>query len=84
MVPAALRKDMGLEVGDEVLMGLEDGEARLYTRAHAVRRAQELVRQHVPEGQSLVDDLLEERRREVEEEEAEPVTAGRAKRGAAE
>jgi hypothetical protein len=31
-------------------------------------RAQALVRQFVPEGVSLVDELLEDRRREVEQE----------------
>jgi AbrB family looped-hinge helix DNA binding protein len=71
VVPAALRKAMGLEVGDEILLRLEGGEARLYTREQAIRRAQELVRRYVPEGESLADELLEERRREVEQEEAE-------------
>ncbi len=71
VVPAALRKAMGLKVGDEILLRLEGGEARLYTREQAIRRAQELVRRYVPEGESLVDELLEDRRREVEQEEAE-------------
>ena len=35
----------------------------------AVRRAQDMLRQLVPEGVSLVDELIEDRRREVEEEE---------------
>ncbi len=83
MVPAALRKDMGLEVGDEVLMHFEDGEARLYTRDQAIRRVQEMVRQYVPEGVSLVDELLEDRRREVKQEEEE-TAAWLAKRKAAE
>ncbi len=71
VIPAACRKALGVGPGDEVLMRLEDGELRLYTQAQAVRRAQELVRKHVPEGESLVDDLLAERRREVAQEEAE-------------
>ncbi len=61
VVPAALRKALGLKVGDEVLMRLEDNEVRFYTRAEAIRRAQAMVQQYVPEGVSLVDDLLEER-----------------------
>lgn len=83
VIPAAMRKAMGLEVGEEVLIRFEDGEARLFTRAQAIRRAQELVRRYVPEGVSLVDELLEDRRREVEQEEAE-TAAWQAKNKAAE
>lgn len=71
VIPARLRKALGLKSGDELLIRLEDGELVVYTRAQAIRRAQERVRQYVPEGVSLVDDLLAERRREVEEEERE-------------
>ncbi len=71
VVPADLRRALGLKQGDEVLMRLEDSQVWLYTRAQAIREAQELVRKIVPEGVSLVDELLQERRREVEKEEAE-------------
>lgn len=71
VIPAAYRQAMGVKEGDEVLMRLEDGEVRIYTRAQAIRRAQEIVRRHVPKGVSLVDELMRERRREVEREEAE-------------
>ncbi len=71
VIPAAFRKEMGLKAGDEVLMRLEDGEVTLYTRAQAIRRAQELVRRYVPKDVSLADELIAERRREVEQEEAE-------------
>ena len=80
MVPAALRKAMGLKVGDEVLMRLEDNEMRFYTRAEAIRRAQEMVKQYVPEGVSLVDGLLEERRREVEREEGQATAASKRRK----
>ena len=78
VIPAACRKALGVEPGDEILMRLEDGEVHLYTQAQAIRRAQELVRKYVPEGVSLVDELMKERRREVEMEEAE-AAAWRAK-----
>ncbi len=71
VIPAAFRKEMGLKAGDEVLMRLEDGEVTLYTRAQAIRRAQELVRRYVPKDVSLADELIAERRREVEQEEVE-------------
>ncbi len=68
VIPAAFRKEMGLKAGDEVLMRLEDGEVTLYTRAQAIRRAQEIVRRHVPEGVSLSDELIAERRAEAKRE----------------
>ena len=71
VIPARLRKALGLKPGDELLIRLEDGELVVYTRAQAILRAQERVRQYVPEAVRLVNELLAERRREVEEEERE-------------
>ena len=78
VVPADLRRALGLKQGDEVLMRLEDGQVWLYTRAQAIREAQELVRKAA--GVSMVDDLLKERRLEVENEETEAAASrtGRA------
>ncbi len=83
VIPAAFRKAMGLAEGDEVLMRCEDGEVTLYTQAEAVRRAQALVERYLKDGESMVDDLLQGRRRQVEGEEAE-AAAERARHKAAE
>ena len=45
-----------------VVSALEDEEVSLLAPDCAIRRAQEIVRRYVPEGQSLVDELIEERR----------------------
>ena len=65
MVPSAFRKALGLKPGDPVIVVLDDEEVRLLTPRRAIRRAQEIVRKYVPEGQSLVDELIEERREEA-------------------
>ncbi len=66
VIPAAIRKSLGLRVGDAVTLVLQDnGEVRLLTQAEAVRQAQALVRQHVDKNRSLVDELLAERREET-------------------
>ena len=65
VVPAAFRKALGLKPGDPVIVVLDDEEVRLLTPRRAIRRAQEIVRKYVPEGQSLVDELIEERREEA-------------------
>ncbi len=68
VIPAAIRKALELKEGDTVLWDLVDGEARLTTRRERLRRAQDLVRQYVPEGVSLVDELIAERRAEAARE----------------
>lgn len=69
VVPAAFREALGLKEGDTLIASAESGELKFMTIAAAVRRAQKMLRQFVPEGVSLVDELIEDRRREVEQEE---------------
>lgn len=69
VIPAAIRKSLGLSVGDPVTMVLQDnGEVRLLTQADAVKQAQKLVRQYIPAERSLVEELLAERRTEADKE----------------
>jgi bifunctional DNA-binding transcriptional regulator/antitoxin component of YhaV-PrlF toxin-antitoxin module len=68
VIPAVYRKAMGVEEGGRLMAHLDDGVLRLLTPEMAIRRAQEWVRQTIPPGVSLVDDLLEERRREFARE----------------
>ena len=66
VIPMAIRKSLGLHVGDAITLVLQhNGEVRLLTQAEAIRQAQQLVRQNVPAGRSLVEELLAERREEV-------------------
>ena len=65
VVPAAYRKTLGLKPGDHVILDLEDGVMRMMTLRGAVQRAQALVRQYIPEGRDLVEELLRERREEA-------------------
>lgn len=68
VVPAEIRKALNIKDGDTVYWELVDGEARLTTKLARIRRAQELVRQYIPEGVSVVDELIAERRSEAERE----------------
>jgi bifunctional DNA-binding transcriptional regulator/antitoxin component of YhaV-PrlF toxin-antitoxin module len=68
VVPTTLSKALGLKEGDVLFGRVQDGEIHLLTPTAAARRAQGIVREFVPEGVSLVDELLEDRRREVEAE----------------
>jgi AbrB family looped-hinge helix DNA binding protein len=67
-LPASMREALGLKEGDVLFARLEEGEIHLLTPKAAMQRAQALVRQFLPEGVSLVDELLQDRRQEVERE----------------
>jgi AbrB family looped-hinge helix DNA binding protein len=47
VIPAAVRKALGLEPGDELILRVEDGELRLSTRRHALARARRMIRQYM-------------------------------------
>jgi AbrB family looped-hinge helix DNA binding protein len=68
VVPAPMREALGLKEGDVLFARLEGGEIKLLTPKAAMLRAQAIVRQFVPEGVSLADELIADRRREAERE----------------
>lgn len=68
VLPLALSDALGLRAGDVLFARVSDGEILLLTREAVTRRVQALAREFVPAGVSLVDGLLEDRRREVEAE----------------
>ncbi len=65
VIPVAYRKALGLKPGDEVLLVLEDGEIRVVSKRQAITRAQTLLRRYIPEGRSLSEELIQERREET-------------------
>jgi len=68
VVPARLRKALEIQAGDEILLRLENGSIRLIPLRQAVAIAQKTVRRYVPEGTSLVDDLIKARQEEAARE----------------
>ena len=68
VIPAALRKALGMNIGDQVVLRVEDDELRISTLQRRIERAQRLVRQHVKPGTSLVDELIAERREAAKRE----------------
>ena len=65
VIPAVYREVLGIDEGDAVFMRIEGDELRLVSDATEVRRIREMIARYVPEGVSLVDELLRERRRKV-------------------
>jgi AbrB family looped-hinge helix DNA binding protein len=68
VIPASFREALELREGDSLLASVVDDEIHLLTIPAAVRKAQAIVRRFVPEGVSLVDELIADRRREAERE----------------
>ena len=68
VIPAALRKLIGVSEGDELILRYRDGRLEIMTVRQAVQEAQNLVSRFVPEDRRLVDELLSERRAEAERE----------------
>lgn len=64
VIPAPQRRALGLKPGDEVLIEDTPDALRVVTIRRAIREAQDRIRRHVPAGRSLVQELIEERRRE--------------------
>jgi AbrB family looped-hinge helix DNA binding protein len=68
VIPAPFRKALGINIGDEVVLRIEDDELRITTLKRRIQRAQRLVRKHVKPGRSLVDELIAERRAAARDE----------------
>lgn len=68
VIPASMRRELGLATGDTVLVDIDDGELRVRSISRAVERARAILRKYLPEGVGLADELIAERRREAESE----------------
>jgi AbrB family looped-hinge helix DNA binding protein len=68
VIPAAFRKRLGIRVGDEVVLRVEDDELRVSTLKHNLERTQRMVDKHAKRGASLVDELIAERRESARNE----------------
>ena len=68
VIPADFRRELGADVGDEVILRLVEGEIHVLTKAQAIRKVQAMVRKSVGKHRSLVKELLKERRKESKRE----------------
>ncbi|MCY4114116.1 MAG: AbrB/MazE/SpoVT family DNA-binding domain-containing protein [Chloroflexi bacterium] len=70
VIPAEFRAALGIKEGDAVIMRMEGEDLHLVSDATETRRIREMIARYVPEGVSLVDELIKERRREAAAEES--------------
>jgi hypothetical protein len=69
LLPASLVAAAGLSAGTELTARvLDDGHVELISPEAGLKRARAILRKYVPPGVSLVDEFIEEKRREVARE----------------
>jgi AbrB family looped-hinge helix DNA binding protein len=68
VIPAVVRERLGMEVGAELVLTVEDDHATLINARAARRKAREKVRRYVPPNASLSNELMAERKAEARHE----------------
>jgi AbrB family looped-hinge helix DNA binding protein len=68
VIPASYRKALGINVGDEVVLRIEDDELRIMSLKRRIEQAQRRVRRYIKPGRSLADELIVERREAAKRE----------------
>jgi AbrB family looped-hinge helix DNA binding protein len=71
VVPAVIRKGMGLKLGDRVVMSLEDGVLRIEPHRARVRRIQDEFKKIAKPETPASSDMVPERREESQTEKEE-------------
>ncbi|MGI9090556.1 MAG: AbrB/MazE/SpoVT family DNA-binding domain-containing protein [Gemmatimonadaceae bacterium] len=68
LLPAAIRKQLGIVPGDELVLHVEGDELRVASMEAAVRKVQKAVRRQlkpVKDDVSLADDVIAMRRKDI-------------------
>jgi AbrB family looped-hinge helix DNA binding protein len=69
VIPAECRAAAGLKPGDELVVeAIGEGELRLRTVLRTLREAQEIVARYIPKDRDLVQEFIDDRRKEAERE----------------
>lgn len=68
VIPAELRRELALQPGDSVVLDVADGVLRVRPLRRAVEQARGLLRQYLPAGISLSEELIRDRRAEAARE----------------
>jgi AbrB family looped-hinge helix DNA binding protein len=65
LIPAELRKALGLTENEPLSVYAKDGEIRIVSRVQAIRQMQQRMAKYNRPGGSVVDELIRERRKEA-------------------
>jgi len=68
LIPAEYRRALGMAEGTPVTLRIQEGVLQVITLAEAIRQIQETAAKYNPDGRSMVQELLDERREEAARE----------------
>ena len=72
LIPAAVRRKLGLSEGSQVLVKVADsGTLEVASRAQVLAQVRAEIRKYVPAGVDLAAELIRDRRAETEREDQE-------------
>jgi AbrB family looped-hinge helix DNA binding protein len=68
VIPSEYRKELGIDIGDELLLHMENGKMILMTRKRAIAYVQEQMEKYSTGGRVLSEELLADRREDAKHE----------------
>ena len=69
LIPAVVRRRLGLSQGASVLVKVEEsGALHIASRSQSLAKVREEIRKYIPAHSDLVKELIQDRRQEVERE----------------
>jgi AbrB family looped-hinge helix DNA binding protein len=68
VIPARVRKALGVEAGDEIILEQDRNAFRITTQQQRIAEARKNIRRYIKPGTSLVDELIAERREAAKRE----------------
>lgn len=69
LIPASVRRYLGLSEGSQVLVKVEtSGALQITSRSQALGKVRKEIRKYIPAGQDLAEELIRDRRAEVARE----------------
>jgi AbrB family looped-hinge helix DNA binding protein len=68
VIPAQFRREMGIVAGDTVVVEMAGGELHVRSLSSAIKKAQAIVREFIPDSVNLADELISDRRKEADRE----------------
>lgn len=69
LIPAPIRRHLGLSEGSQVIVTVDDsGALRVTSRSQALAKVRKEIRSYIPAARDLADDLIRDRRAEAARE----------------
>lgn len=68
VIPASFRREIGVNPGNTLIVEMDGSDLRVRSFPSAIARVQARMRELNPEGRSLADELIAERRAEAARE----------------